>query len=238
MSHRFAVLAIVLAVVLSAASLSALWVGAADALVTASGPMKHIPVEQISNYRRGWLELAGCVRHDLAVVVAQDGTIFRLGEDGPAADSDDRVYTPITARADCDDDKPPARIYALIEDADSATTTLARVGRQGIVPPSIPAVVRGIIGPRTYDKSRAEKARAKLTTVALPGLAEAPVLRKDGHPGEMWVSLVTMGAGVHGLLLLALGARYLRRRARRREALRTGQIDDAEEEFFRTETLD
>ena len=71
-----------------------------------------------------------------------------------------------------------------------------------------------------------------------PGTAEAPLLAKGGRPGERWVAAVTVGAGLHGLLLLTLGARWLRRRQRRRERLRSGEIDEAEERFFRTETLE
>ncbi len=237
MSHRFAALVIVLGVVLLAASGAALWVGITDTMVAMAGPMQRIPVEELVNHPRGWFELSACVRHDVAVVVSRTGPIYRLGDSGPPPDDDDRVYTPLSALDDCEDEKPPRKVYALVEDADSATTTLNRAAALRIAPPSIPAVVRGTVGPRIGIASNAAKARAKLAA-DLVGAADAPLVRKDGHPVDLWVSLVTAGAGVHGLLLLALGARYLQRRARRREELRTGALDDAEEEFFRTETLD
>lgn len=237
MSHRFAALVIVLGVVLCAVSGAALWVGVTDALVALSGPMRRVPASELGGHPRGWFEVSGCVRHDLAVVVARGGEVYRLGEKGPSPDDDDRVYTPISEREDCDDERLPRRIFALVEDADSATTTLNRAATLRVAPPSIPAAVRGTIGPRIGIASNAAKARKKLPP-DLAGRDDAPLLRKDAHPVDLWVSSITAGAGVHGLLLLWLGGRYLRRRARRREELRTGQVDDAEEAFFRTETLD
>ncbi len=215
MSHRFAALSLVLGAVLLTASVAAIWVGATDTIVTLSGPKRRMEASALSPSARGWFALDGCVRHDQAVVVSADGVVYRLGERGPEADDGDRVYTPIAARGDCDDEKPPQRIYALLEDAEGTGTTLGRSAPRLVAPPSIPATVEGTIGPRVGSSRRAAKAKAKLGG-GLPGLAEAPLLRKDARPGVLWVGLFTCGSGLHGFLLLALGARYLRRRAARR----------------------
>lgn len=240
MSHRFAALSLVLAAVLVTASVAAIWVGVTDTILTLSGPKRRVEASALGGGTRGWFAVEGCVRHDLGVVVTADGVVYRLGERGPEADDADRVYTPIAARGDCDDDRPPSRIYALIEDAEAMGMALNRSSSTLVAPPSVPATVEGTIGPRIGDAKRARKARAKLAAAlpTLPGLDDAPLLRKNARPGVLWVGLFTCGAGLHGFLLLALGVRYLRRRNARREALRHGQVDEEEEQFFRSETLD
>lgn len=237
MSHRFTALSVVLGAVLSIASLAALWVGISDWMVASTGPKQRLAAEALPANARGWYQLAGCVRHDLAVVVTEEGLVYRLGDAAAATDDADRIYTPLAAREDCDDDHPPKRVYALVEDAEATNTTLGRTAPSRIAPPSIPAVVDGTIGPRIGDHSRANKARKKIGP-EIVGIADAPLLRKGGRPAVRWVAAVTAGSGVHGLLLLALGAHWLRRRARREEALRSGQLDEAEESFFRSETID
>lgn len=236
MSHRFAALVVVLVAVLLTASLAAIWVGATDWIVAAAGPRRAIDATALPAAGAGWFATEACVRHDLAVVVTAEGVAYRLGEAGPASDDGDRVYTPLAARDDCDDERPPRAIYALLEDAESSGTTLGRAAPRRFAPPPIPARVEGTVGPRVGDRGRAAKARRKLT-VELASVADVPLLRKDGRPGDRRLAMFTIGAGAHGLLLLALGARYVRRRARRRAALLSGQLDDAEEQFFRTETL-
>jgi hypothetical protein len=239
MSHRFTALIVLLGAFVSIASLAALWVGIGDWMVASAGPRRRLTAAELPASARGWFRIEGCVRHDLAVVVTAEDVVYRLGEPGPAADDGDRIYTPLTARADCDEERSPARVFALVEDAEATGTTLGRSGPRRVAPPPIPAVVEGTIGPRVVDRGRARKARRLMSKAGeLPGLADAPLLRKDARPGESWVALVTAGAGLHGLILLALGTRWVIRRQRRREGLRSGQIDENEEQFFRTETLD
>jgi len=237
MSHRFTALSVVLGAILSIASLAALWVGISDWIVASAGPRQHLLAQALSANAHGWFQLDGCVRHDLAVVVTEEGLVYRLGDPAASTDDADRIYTPLAARQDCDDDHPPSHVYALVEDAEATGTTLGRAAPSRIAPPSIPAVVDGTIGPRIGDHGRANKARKKIGT-EIAGINDAPLLRKGGRPGVRWVAAVTAGSGIHGFLLLALGARWLRRRAEREEALRTGQVDEAEESFFRSETID
>lgn len=237
MSHRFAALALVLGAILLSSSAAAFWVGATDALLATSGPRRVIAVEDLPSDTRGWYLLGACIRHDLAVVVTSAGTAYKLGEPGIESDDTDRIYTPLSARADCADDRPPQHVYALVEDADAVNTTFARGGHARIAPPPIAGTVDGTIGSRMGDRSRARQA-ARTLAAELPGLERVPLLRKDGHPAPLWLGLVTMGAGLHGLVLLVIAALYYRRRALRREELRTGVLDDAEERFFQTETLE
>ncbi|MEO6950477.1 MAG: hypothetical protein ABI321_01585 [Polyangia bacterium] len=237
MSHRFAALALVLGAILFASSAAAFWVGATDTLLATSGPRRSIAVEDLPLHSRGWYLLSTCIRHDLAVVVTSAGTAYKLGEPGIESDDTDRIYTPLAARSDCDDDRPPRHVYALVEDADAVNTTFARGGHARIAPPPIEGTVEGTIGPRVGDRSRARQAARKLA-VELPGVEGVPLVHKDGHPGPLWLGLVTMAVGLHGIVLLVIAGLYYRRRALRREDLRTGALDDAEERFFETETLE
>ena len=237
MSHRFSALALVLGAILLCASGAAFWVGATDSMLATSGPRRVIPVEALPRVTRGWYLLDACIRHDLAVVVTSEGTAYKLGEPSVESDDTDRIYTPLAARSDCADDGPPKHVYALVEDADAVNTTFARFGQARIAPPPIAGTVEGIVGPRSGDKGRARRAERRLAA-EVPGIEGVPLVRKDGRPSPLWLGLVTMGAGLHGILLLAIAGLYLRRRAARRDELRTGVLDDAEERFFETETLD
>ncbi len=237
MSHRFAALILVLGAILLCASCAAFWVGATDALLATSGPRRAVAVETLAREPRGWYLFDACIRHDLAVVVTSEGTAYKLGEPGVESDDTDRIYTPLAARADCADDAPPRHVYALVEDADAVNTTFARFGHARIAPPPIAGTVEGTVGPRIGDKGRARRAERKLAA-EVPGIEGVPLVRKDGHPGPVWLGLLTMGAGLHGIALLVIAALYFRRRAARRDDLRTGVLDDAEEQFFETETLD
>lgn len=239
MSHRFTALVVALAAFVLTASAAALWVGIGDYLLASSGGRQQVELARLASARRGWFVVDACVRHDLAAVVSVDDVVYRLGERGPAPDDGDRTYTPLAAPDDCDDGKMPAHVYALLEDAEGSETTLGRAAPTIVAPPSIRARVEGTIGPRAGDRGRAAKARRKLAGV-VPGITDvdaAPLLKKDARPPDKMVALVTAAAGLHGLLLFALGWRWLRRRARRRAELESGALDDAEEEFFRTETL-
>jgi hypothetical protein len=237
MSHRFTALVVVLGAFVSIASLAAAWVGVTDWLVASSGGHRRIAAEALARDARGWFALDGCVRHDFAVVVTGEGVVYRLGEKGPAPDEGDRTFTPLAARDDCEEDRPPRRAFALVEDAEATDTTLGRTAPTLVAPPPIVARVDGTIGPRVGDAGRAGKVRKKLDGI-VPGIAEAPLLKKGGHPADRTVALLTAAIGVHGLLFLALGARWLRRKRRREQAVREGRVDEAEEQFFRSETLE
>jgi len=234
MSNRFTALVVVLASFVLTASAAALWVGISDFLLASAGGRRHVEIARLPELGRGWYQLDACIRHDLAVVVTADEVVYRLGEHGPAPDDGDRTYTPLSDASDCDDARPPAHVYALLEDAEGSETTLSR---SLVAPPPIRARVEGTIGARVGDRGRAGKARSKLGDAA-PGLDAAPLLHKGGRPPDKMVSMITAAAGLHGLLLFTLGVFYLRRRARRRADLASGRLDDAEEEFFRTETID
>jgi hypothetical protein len=237
MSNRFTALVVVLATFILTASTAALWVGVSDFLLASAGGRRHVEPAALPALGRGWYVIDACVRHDLAVVVTADDVVYRLGERGPAPDDGDRTYTPLAAASDCDDDRPPSRVYALLEDAEGSETTLSRSAPTLVAPPPIRARVEGTVGVRVGDRGRAAKALRKLGDAA-PGIDVAPLLHKGGHPPDKTVSMVTTAAGLHGLLLFVIGALYVRRRARRRADLVSGRLDDAEDEFFRTETLD
>jgi hypothetical protein len=237
MSNRFTALVVVLASFVLTASAAALWVGVSDFLLASAGGRRHVETAKLPELGRGWYQLDACIRHDLAVVVTADEVVYRLGEHGPAPDDGDRTYTPLSDASDCDDARPPSHVYALLEDAEGSETTLSRSAPSLVAPPPIRARVEGTIGARVGDRGRADKARRKLGD-AVPGLDAAPLLHKGGRPPDKMVSIITAAAGLHGLLLFTLGVLYLRRRARRRADLASGRLDDAEEEFFRTETID
>src|SRR5262249_30478605 len=148
MSHRFAALVVVLAAFVSIASMAALWVGASDWWVASAGGRRRVVAQALSPTARGRFVGGGCVRHHLAGVVPAEEIAYRLGEPGPPPDDGDRTYTPVSARDECDDDRPPRRVFAVLEDAEATSTTLGRSGPRRIAPPPIAAVVEGTIGPR------------------------------------------------------------------------------------------
>jgi hypothetical protein len=237
MSHRSAALVVVLAALLFTAAGAAVYVGVCDLRLTSAGDKQYIPAQELAPDAHGWFGIAACVRHDLAVVVMADGTAYKLGEPGIDIDEHDLIYTPLSAVADCADDRPPAHVYALVEDTDSEGTTLRRAAKERIAPPPVAAGVDGIIDIRAGDSRRASKAARKLAP-ELPEIVHVPLLKKGGRPGQRWVAWLTVASGLHGFLLLALGVVWIRRRARRLEALRSGELQGAEEEFFATETLE
>jgi hypothetical protein len=188
---------------------------------------------------RGWLATFGCVRHDLAVGVTRERTVYRLGEADPHNDEgpSDRVFTPLAAREDCDEARRPSRIYALVENDDSLGDTITHVYRQKVAPPPVPAIVSGVIGYGAGHAAQADAARRYYASKMKFPLDEQPLLVKGKQPGVLWVALVTTAAGAHGFLFAGLGVWWMIRRARRRNAILRGEIDPAEEEFFRSETL-
>jgi hypothetical protein len=237
MSHRFTALVVVLGAFVSIASLAATWVGVTDWMVASGGKHRGVAAEAIASDARGWFTIDGCVRHDYAVVVTAENVVYRLGEKGPAPEDGDRTFTPLAARDDCIEDHPPRRIFTLVEDAEATETTLGRAAPTLIAPPPIVARVDGTIGPRVGDVGRANKVRQKLEGV-VSGIAEAPLLKKGGHPADRTVAALTAAIGIHGLLFLALGARWLRQKRQRELAIREGRVDEVEDAFFRSETLD
>jgi hypothetical protein len=54
----------------------------------------------------------------------------------------------------------------------------------------------------------------------------------------MWVAIVTLLAGVHGLAFCLFAGIWSWRRRRRAKMIESGQTSVEEEEFFSTETLD
>ena len=76
---------------------------------------------------RGVVAVLGCVRHDLAVAVTSDKAVYAVGTRAPGADEDDRVFTPLSAHDDCDEGKPPRRIFALVQEDGGLDNTIGRV---------------------------------------------------------------------------------------------------------------
>jgi len=189
----------------------------------------------------GWVGVYGCMRHDLAVGVDPDGRVYRLGEELPTVHDDgkirDRVFTPLAAHDDCDEAHPPKKIYAIVENDDALSTTMGNVYAQKVAPPPVPAVLTGVIGHGLGRPDLASRARGyyaqKLSLVA-DGL---PLLAKGRRPGALWVALVTLALGVHGLLFCVLGAWWLVRRRRRALAAAVPQNEE-EERFFSTDTIE
>jgi hypothetical protein len=234
---------VALAVLLSVALASAVVLKSGlDEARLAWSPTRRDLVPSELERAHGWLATFGCIRHDLAVGVTRQGTVYRLGEADPHNDegAPDRVFTPLADREECDEGRSPTRLYALVEDDDSLGDTITHVYRQRVAPPPVPAIVSGVIGYGAGHPRMAAAARRYLADrLHLPGfVGEAPpLLVKGKQPGVLWVALTTVAAGVHGFLFAALGVWWMVRRARRRRAILSGQIDPTEEEFFNSETL-
>jgi hypothetical protein len=223
------------------AATAAVWLGVNEARLAASGPRRDLLAEELARPARGWVALFGCVRHDLAVGVSAGGVVYALGATPPdrepragavGADADrqaspdeDRVFTPLSSRADCDEGKPPKRIYALIEDDDALANTIGRVYKARVAPPPVPAFVDGVIG---YGAGNARLARAARAQLGLDH--GVPLLAKGRHPGVLWVAIVTAAVGLHGYLLLIVVALWLRRR--RRRAVAAAHFTDEENDFL------
>lgn len=224
------VLMIALAVGVGAVSLVALFSGVDEARLAASGPRRDLTAAELSR-SRGYIGTFGCVRHDLAVGVTESGHVYRLGERLPADEDLVRVFTPLSAPADCDEGRAPKKIYALVEDDDSLGTTITHSYRVDVPPPPVPAMVSGVIGYGVGHLRQSRAARARFSKMGLSLDDSAPLLVKGKRPGILWIAVVTALAGVHGLLFCGLGLWWVRRRIRRRKA---SLIDegDIEGEFF------
>ena len=203
------------------------------------GAQRHDVMPNDLARARGWLATFGCVRHDLAVGVTKQGTVYRLGEADPHNDEggSDRVFTPLAAREDCDEAKRPEKIFALVENDDSLGDTITHVYRQKVAPPPVPAIVSGVIGYGAGHPRLATAARSYYAQRLHLPLDAQPLLVKGKQPGVLWVALVTTAAGAHGFLFAGLGVWWMIRRAKRKRAILKGEIDPAEEEFFSSETL-
>ena len=215
------------------ASTAALVLGLDEARL-ASQPRRHdFAAEELSPRDRGWVAAFGCMRHDLAVGVTGRRVVYRLGSRPPDSEDDDRVFTPLAARDDCDEDKPPRAIYALVEDDDALGNTIGRVYSSRVAPPPVPAFVDGVIGFGAGHARLAAAARAFFAHDKLP-VGDAPLLQKGKHPGVRWVAITTAAAGAHGYLLVALGAFWIVRRRRKLRADKNERehLTHQEQEFF------
>lgn len=217
------------------ASVIAVKVGVDELRLIASGQRRALSASEVTASTQGWVEVSGCIRHDLAVRVTPSGSAFLLGGPGPAS-SFDLVFTPLVADDECDEERPPSRVAALIEDEDAVDNTLGHTFGTRVAPPPVRGFVEGVIGFGTGSPLRALRARA--LGPALGGIEQAPLIAKGRRPGVAWASAVTVAAGLHGLALVVIAVRWARRRARRVRALHRGETSDAEEDFFRSETLD
>lgn len=191
----------------------------------------------------GWVGVYGCVRHDLAVGVTPKRTVYRVGTTAVVNDPDhpqdrDRVYTPLAAKDDCDEDKPPKQIYALIENDDVLGDTITNVYHQRVAPPPVAAIVMGVVGHGAGHEKLARAARSFYATQLGTVIDTQPLIAKGRQPGVLWVAIVSTAAGVHGFLFAALGVWWIVRRARRRRAMLAGHVNEEEEAFFSSETLD
>ena len=219
-------LVIALLAILFAGSTAALWLGVEEAQLARIGRRADYAAEELTPSTRGYVALFGCVRHDLAVATTADGRVYALGGSAPGATDEDRVFTPLSARDDCEEGRAPKKIYALIEDDDALGNTIGRVYKNKVAPPPVPAFVEGVIG---YGAGSSLLARHAADRLQLDR-ATTPLLAKGRHPGVLWVALVTAGAGLHGYALIVVVIFWTRRRARRAAA--RGQFSDDENAFY------
>jgi hypothetical protein len=136
------------------------------------------------------------------------------------------VFTPLTARDDCDEGRAPKKVYALVEDDDALGNTIGRVYKTRVAPPPVPAFVEGVIGYGAGSHVLARHAAEKLQL----DLGKTPLIAKGRHPGVFWVAALTAAAGLHGYALIAAVIFWSRRRARRATA--RGQFSDDENAFY------
>lgn len=229
MSRRALWLVIGLAIAIGSVSVVALVSGLDEVRLDTSGPRRDLPIEGLER-ERGYLQTYGCVRHDLAVGVTDAGRVYRLGEKLPPDEELTRVFTPLTAAADCDEGHV-RRVYALVEDDDSLGTTITHSYRVDVPPPPVPALVSGVVGYGAGHTRLAHAARALLAKSGLDLGASTPLFVKGKRPGVLWVAVTTTLVGVHGLLFCALGLWWSRKRWRRHKA---SLVDEGlvESDFF------
>lgn len=211
--------------VLGAGSTAALWLGVQEARLSKQHRADYA-AEEVTPSTRGYVAVFGCVRHDLAVATTADGHVYGLGGSAPGATDEDRVFTPLAARDDCEEGRGPKKIYALVEDDDALGNTIGRVYKTRVAPPPVPAFVEGVIGYGAGSSLLARRAADKLGL----DLGRTPLLAKGRHPGVTWVALLTAAAGLHGYALIGVVIFWTRRRARRNAA--RGQFSDDENAFY------
>jgi hypothetical protein len=215
------------------ASTAAMVLGVDEARLAAQPRRHDLAAEELTPSDKGWVALFGCLRHDLAVGVTSRRQVYRLGARVPDSEDDDRVFTPLAARDDCDENRRPKKIYALIEDDDALGNTIGRVYKSRIAPPPVPAFVDGVIGFGAGHARLAGAARAFFAHDNLP-VDNAGLLQKAKHPGVLWVAILTALAGAHGYLLVVLGAFLIVRRRRKRRVERAARehLTHQEQAFF------
>jgi hypothetical protein len=221
---------IALLCVLFAGSTAALWLGVQEARLARIPKRADYAAEELRPSTSGYVAAFGCVRHDLAVAVTGGGKAYRMGTTAPGATDEDRVFTPLTARADCEEGRAPRQVFALVEDDDALGNTIGRVYKNAVAPPPVPAFVEGVIGYGAGSQMQAHKAAEALRL----DRDKTPLLAKGRHPGVLWVALVTALAGLHGYALILVVALWSRRRARRAES--RGQFSDTENDFYDDQT--
>jgi hypothetical protein len=233
MSRASLVVTSALLAFIAIASTAALVLGLDEARLAAQPRRIDVAADEITPSLRGWVAAFGCLRHDLAVGVTARREVYRLGARPPESDDDDRVFTPLAAAADCDEARPPRKVWALVEDDDALSNTIGRVYKSRVAPPPVPAFVDGVIGfhaghARLGDAARAFFARDGLDVTA------APLVQKGRHPGVRWVAITTAAVGAHGYLLVAVAAYLLVRRRRKQRAQHEERehLTQEEQEFF------
>src|SRR6266542_1406611 len=117
----------------------ALQLGVQEIELARKGPRRNLAAEELAPGTRSWVQLFGCVRHDLAVAVASGGRVYRLGAPVAGATDEDPVFTPLATADDCEEGRRPRRLYALIEDDEALGTTLGRVYGARVTPPPVRA---------------------------------------------------------------------------------------------------
>jgi len=206
-----------LAILLTLVSSTALVIGSADARL-AMTKKQALAAEELGLSSGGWMSVAGCIRHDLAVGVGPAGRVYPIGSAANDEETD-RTFTPLCAVSECDEEKKPTRIYALIEEQITDDNTLHRVYdvRVAVAPPPVRAMVDGVMGYFYGHPHQAQAARDHFIAAGLGGthVDDAPLLAKGRRPGVFWVGALTAASGLHGFLLLALGFRWMVRRHRR-----------------------
>ncbi len=216
---------IALLAVLFAGSTAAVWLGVQE-MRLARMHRADYAAEELSPSTSGYVAVFGCVRHDLAVATTSDGHVYALGGSAPGATDEDRVFTPLSARDDCQEGRAPKKIWALVEDDDALGNTIGRVYKTHVAPPPVPAFVEGVIG---YGAGSTLLARHAADKLGLD-LGTTPLVAKGRHPGVFWVAAVTAAAGLHGYALIAAVLFWVRRRGRRAAA--RGQFSDDENAFY------
>jgi hypothetical protein len=214
------------------ASTAAVDLGVQELRLAHAGPRRSFAAGEVTPGLHGWVQLFGCVRHDLAVAVAAGGRVYRLGT--PGAGDEDPVFTPLADADDCDEARPPRRLYALIEDDEALGTTLDRVYANHVTPPPVRAFVDGVAGTRALIRARPARAAIAFWSTTLD-VHDLPLIAKGKRPGIVWVAALTVAAGVHGYLLLFAVALWLRRRHRHAKA--RAHFTD-EENAFLSDPLD